>query len=445
MSTHVHWHEGLFLQPHHLQVMQRGLLEHTRAERRLAWPFPYGVIECSPMRDQLENGLIAFEKLRVVMRSGIEINYPENAELPVFPIHEELARSAGAFNIFLGVPEWRASGANAFLPGQATDSRAKILYGLKEIQPPDENTGENAKPLLVRNVNARLMFEKEPDMEALPLLRIQRAADRAKDQPRLDPSFVPPCLVLSASPTLQRLATELAAKVESSRNDLAKQLARGGFSAEAKMAKTLKLRTLAHFAGSLPAMVASSAVAPFEVYLVLRELLGELAAIKLSVDDFNSAPYDHTNPLPGFEDLDHKIRRLIPDDEGKFIQVPFNKNASGNPQATLTDEHLIRPRDYFLGIRTRRSRTELATYLMQRSRFQVLPGSLEGFAIDGVALREEDVPGELPGDGGPYFRLLMKEYDNWDTFKADKAVVLHWKNSEFDLTDATFALYMTVP
>jgi type VI secretion system protein ImpJ len=444
MSMHVHWHEGLFLQPHHLQVMQRGLLERIRAERRLAWPFPYGVIECSVMRDQLENGLIVFEKLRIIMRSGIEINYPEDAEIPVLPIHEELARSTGAFSILLGVPEWKASRANASLPGQATNARAKILYGLKEISSPDENTGENPQPLLVRNINARLMFEKEPDMDALPLLRIQRAADRAKDQPRLDPSFVPPCLVLSASPTLQRLATELAAKVEGSRNDLAKQLARGGYSPEARMARTLKLRTLARFAGSLPALVAAPTVTPFEVYLVLRELLGELAAIKPSVDDFNSAAYDHTNPLPGFEDLDRKIRLLIPDDEGKFIQVPFNKNAHGNPQAALTDEHLTRTRDYFLGIRTRRSRTELATYLMQRSRFQVLPGSLEGYAIDGVALREEDVPGELPGDGGTYFRLLMREYEGWDTLKADKAVVLIWKNSEFDLADASFALYMTL-
>ena len=33
MSSYLHWHEGLFLQPHHLQRFQRDLQESVVAER----------------------------------------------------------------------------------------------------------------------------------------------------------------------------------------------------------------------------------------------------------------------------------------------------------------------------------------------------------------------------------------------------------------------------
>ena len=41
----VHWHEGLFLQPHHLQMMQRQVIDQFGAERGLAMPYPWGLIE----------------------------------------------------------------------------------------------------------------------------------------------------------------------------------------------------------------------------------------------------------------------------------------------------------------------------------------------------------------------------------------------------------------
>jgi len=41
----VHWHEGLFLQPHHLQAYSRDVMEGGWRERKLAWAYTYGVIE----------------------------------------------------------------------------------------------------------------------------------------------------------------------------------------------------------------------------------------------------------------------------------------------------------------------------------------------------------------------------------------------------------------
>src|SRR5437762_13504973 len=100
----VHWHEGLFLQPHHLQAMQRQLLEQSIGERKLAFPFPYGLIDAKISADALENMLVRFDRLRVVMPSGLEANVPDNAELPALESKEAFASGSGWFGVRLAVP-----------------------------------------------------------------------------------------------------------------------------------------------------------------------------------------------------------------------------------------------------------------------------------------------------------------------------------------------------
>ena len=76
MSGPVHWHEGLFLQPHHLQTMQHYFLERFGSERRLGYIFPYGVIDMKLSADALENMLVRFDRLvrRHALRPGSEFS-----------------------------------------------------------------------------------------------------------------------------------------------------------------------------------------------------------------------------------------------------------------------------------------------------------------------------------------------------------------------------------
>ena len=156
MGAQIHWHEGLFLQQHHLQRNQKAQVDNLSGERRLAWAYPYGVIEARLNTDELENMRLRFDRLRAIMPSGIEVNYPADAELPSIDIKQAFASSGGALNVSLGVPLWFDSRANAVAPGQEVDSRIKVLYRLNEEECADENTGENRKPILMRRINEHL-------------------------------------------------------------------------------------------------------------------------------------------------------------------------------------------------------------------------------------------------------------------------------------------------
>src|SRR5579863_10545122 len=161
MAEQIHWHEGLFLQPHHLQRMQRGLHQKLAEERRLLCPYPYGLVDSQLSPDELANMRLRFVSLRAIMPSGIEVAFPEAAELPSIDIKPAFSSSGGGFTVYLGLPVWQDRRANSLEAGPDADPRAKLIYRVGEVEVTDENTGLNPKPVLIRKVNARLLLEGE--------------------------------------------------------------------------------------------------------------------------------------------------------------------------------------------------------------------------------------------------------------------------------------------
>ena len=447
----VHWHEGLFLLPHHLQHLQRSLTNSGSAERRLNWAYPYGLAEARLSSDDLENMRIRFDHLHAIMPSGEEILFPRDAELPALDIKQAF-ESRGRFVVYLGLPLWLNSRANCMPPGQTMDDRAKILYRVVEKEVADENTGENAKAMLLRRLNARLLLEDDDrsDLEVIPLLRVTRAAGEEVGLPQQDPEFVGPCLVLNGSATLKELVRDLSSQVLASRQELVVQVTRGGFSIDAlrgiQFEQIMRLRTLNQYGARLEALIETSNVAPFEIYVLLRELMGELAALHPDRDLFETAPYNHDNPYPVFSELAAKIRQLLRGSVApSFLKVPFTE-VNGLLSAVLSDEHLIRPTDYFLGIRTKEDPRALARLVEDGDRFKLMPQSIASRAIRGVVLKEERFPPlELPAQSGLYFFRLLRGQSsrNWQQIQAEKVAVVRWTGNES--ADYDITLYMTLP
>ncbi len=448
---HVHWHEGLFLQPHHLQVMQRQMQQDIRASRSLLQPFSFGVIEGRLSPDELADSRIRFERLRAIMPSGQEVSFPEDANLPALDIKAAMVRASGPVEILLAVPLWARNRANAFRQGESADPRNKLLFIPDEVrQLNDENSGDNPQDIPMRKINARVVLKGDDvtEMETLPLLRVVRAAGDDAGKCRQDPDFVPPSVLLRSSPVLHDLARDLVAQLNASREQTRVKSSTGGLGIEIKWELTLRLAILNRFCGSLPAVVEEGFCTPFHLYLELRELLGELLALHPADNLFDCKPYDHEDPLPAFKELDQKIRAEIRVSRAtEPLRVEFSGQA-GCLRATLQPQHFDKPTGYFLGIKTRVDRTKLSLYVRDTNKFKVMPRSLEHAAIFGVELKEEAYPPlELPGQSDlHYFRLFPSSNQRrWDQIKTDQAISLVWNSNEFDFADSTFTLFMTLP
>jgi type VI secretion system protein ImpJ len=452
VTGEVHWHEGLFLRPHHLQLLQRQIGASFARHNRFAFAYPYGLIECRMSPDALENMLIRFDRLRVFMPSGVEVDVPGNADLPPLNIKPAFESQNEPFLVSLGVPLWRPEGANTSELGSRDDWRVKNIYHVAEAQVADENTGDNVQPVALRRINARLLLpgDDQTDLECLPLLKITRAAGEQVGLPRVDPAYLPPCLVLGGSAALLERLRDLANQVEASRNELVLQINQGGFSIEAmrgvQFEQSLRLRTLNRFSARLTPLILAPNVSPFEIYVELRQLLAELAALQPDRDPFETAPYNHDNPALAFGELSDRIRALLRGTvAAKFLQVKFVR-AGRVVTAALSDEHLTMPNEYFLGVRTRMDPAATARLVEDADQFQMSATSMASKRIFGVKLAEERHPPlALPAQAGlHYFRLMRTDSKRmWEQIKTEKSISIRWpdlETSDFDLT-----LYMTVP
>jgi type VI secretion system ImpJ/VasE family protein len=449
IKAEVHWHEGLFLQPHHLQAMQHDFGERLAVERAAARPYPYGLVESSLSADALENLRVQFDRLSVVMPGGLRVSVPDNADLPALSIKEAFEAGHGTFTVYLGVPLWYAERANTL---DGDDVREKRRFRVAETERRDENTGENAQPVPVRRINARLLLDgdDQSDLEVIPILRIAHATGDEVGLPRQDTRFIPPCLVLGGSPTLRDLVRDLANQVEASRKELVIQISRGGFKVEnmkgLQFEQMLRLRTLNRFSALLPHLAQAPGISPFEVYLQLRVLLGELAALYPERDQFDAPDYDHHQPALAFQDLGEKIRGML-----RGAVAPSYLKVAFAPEgdiliAHLGAEHLAGPNAYYLGIRTKEDPQSLAALVEDQDKFKLMAQSLAGRAIWGVKLALDRVPPlELPSEAGLiYFRLMRDESARmWERIDAEKAIAARWPGME--TSDYRLTLYMTVP
>jgi type VI secretion system ImpJ/VasE family protein len=435
--------------------MQRNTLEKVARQRRLFSGYPYGVIEAKVSDDQLENMRVSFDRLRLIMPSGLEVNVPDNAHLPSLDIKQAFASTSGALTISIGVPIWYPSRSNVIDKADEQDWQAKRTYRVDEIEKHDENTGENPVPILIRRINARLLLEADDrsDLEVLPLLRIVHSAGEDVGLPRRDPAYISPCFVISGSAVLRELLQDLTSQVMASRNELVVQINRGGFSIEnmrgVQFEQMLRLRTLNRFSAQLSSLVgAPNVITPFQMYLTLRQLLAELSALRPDRDQFEVVDYDHDNLAASFNELSTRIRGLLKGVvRARFLKIPFSMDQEHNIfVATLTEEALSLPNEYFLAIKTKQDPSELAKLVLDRDKFKMMPQSLASQRVFGVQLAQELYPPvELPAQVGlHYFRVMRGESARlWDRIKQEKAMAVRWPGIE--TTDFEITLYMTVP
>lgn len=448
----VHWHEGLFLQPHHLQMLERNLLEARAADRRLLLSYPYGVIEARLATDALEKMQVKFDRLRVVMPSGLLVDYPENADLPELDISRAFGEGASGFVVRLAVPNYQPNEPNAMEPGQTQDARVRRLFRVAEVARRDENTGANEQPVLIRRINARLVLEGEPTdrMETLPVLSVVRSTSGEKSRPQVDPRWAPPSVVLTGAPVLRTLVRDLSNQVEASRQELVNRL-KAGFSIEnlkgLQFEQMLRLRILNRFAGRLPNLWAAPGVTPLEIYLELRELLAELAALYPDRDPFEAPRYDHDDPAKSFLDLDRAIRPLLAGAVAPKFRMIRLVPEGALMVGTFSDEDLRLATDFFLAITTKADPVALARLVEDGDKFKLMPRSMGKMNVYGVRLQEERHPPptlESPA-GRYYFRLVRADSQRmWERVQAEKAIAVRWPEAErFEFSE--MAIYMTVP
>ena len=420
-SDQVHWHEGLFLQPHHLQAMQRFVLDQATAARSALCPYPYGVVSYQLSTDALKNLRVEFEHLHLIMRSGLEVIYPGNTEMDPLEIGATFGGSTNGLTIEISVPSWQPEGANVVPPDSTNGWGSR--YRVRDVEQFDENTGTNPQPVTMRRINAWLTsaIEQRQGIETLPVLRV--VADAKDGMPMVDPDYIPPCFTIGGSPVLRRIAADIADHLQAKRKEMIPKVTHGGFTlsalSQAQHADVLWLGVLGRYGATLPAIARANAITPFDLYIKLADLLGDLAALNPAHPDVFEIPdYDHDNLGLCFFELRKRIKELIADKRQVQPLVLTFKPDGALLTAEMQEQHFSRPERYYLAIRNGGHPDDVANLVKDKNIFKLMSKTeaLGVAAIWGVRLEPVwSTPADLP-NGPVYFRLMLEDpasKDRW--------------------------------
>jgi type VI secretion system protein ImpJ len=309
----VHWHEGMFLRPHHFNTSQQHWEQVVAQNAKWDLHYNWGLRSIELDLDALANYRLVVRSLRARLRDGTLISIPEEG-VPAALDLKGAFEKGNVVTVLLAVPLLSPGKANTAAPGASAEG---VRYLLDTQSLPDLNTGVNPQPLKVRLPNLKLLLSTQDHSgyETLPIAQVTKSP-RAEATPELDQSYVPPVLSCDAWPPLlggivQSVYDRIGKKIEL----LANQIVSRGitFDSQAQGDPLLfeQLRELNEVYPVLGNLAFAQGVHPLPTYLELCRLVGKLAIFGATRRPPELPRYDHDDLAGCFYRVKQQIDALL--------------------------------------------------------------------------------------------------------------------------------------
>ncbi|MBP3957276.1 type VI secretion system baseplate subunit TssK [Gemmata sp. G18] len=433
----VHWHEGMFLQPHQFQAEHRYLT--ARAHRAGSWPTHHvwglRTVEVDP--DALANNRFVVRSLRAVFRDGTPIEVPTDGLLPTLEL-KGLFEPGQPLMVYLATPALNLGKAN--ISEDVPDPNARYRLDTQELE--DENTGVNPQPIRVRLHNLRLLVgdQDQTGFATLPLVRLVKSA-LANAPPEIDVSYIPPVLACDTWPALHGdILQGLFDRIGRKRERLASALAaRGGAlvgTDPQDAVSAAHLRELNESYAVLSVVAFTPGIPPLTAYTELCRLVGQLAIFDRSGRWPAIPPYDHDDLGGCFYRVKVYLDTLLDIlPEPEYKERPFI-GMGLRMQAAIEPTWLDPAWELYLGVRSEMDPDEMMRLLTVPGQLDMKVGS--GDRVDAIyqlgqaGLRFEPCPrpGLLPDLAGQrYCRVSRLPEREWGAVTRSLTVAVRFNET----------------
>jgi type VI secretion system protein ImpJ len=416
----VHWHEGVFLQPHHFQADHRHLTDRTR--RAAAWVSHHcwGLRSIDIDADALLNSRLVVRSLRCVLRDGTPIAVPGDVTLPALDLKGAF-QPGQPLTVYLAQPVLDLGRSNVTEEGDPT---ARFRLDTQEVE--DENTGVNPQPVRVRVPNIRLLLNTQDHTgyDTIALCRLEKGAT-ANAPPQIDATFIPPVLACDAWPVLAaEILQSTFDRIGRKRQRLADQLASRGVGVGSPdpndVTALAHLRELNEGYATLSVLAFTPGVPPLTAYTELCRMVGQLAVFDRTGRWPAIPPYDHDDLGGCF----HRVKLyldtlldILPEPEYK--ERPFT-GIGTRLQVAVEPTWLDPAWGLFLGVRCETDPDEAVRLLTLPGQLDMKVGSGDRvdaiFQLGQAGLKFEPCPRPtlLPDLAGQrYFRIGRQPEKEW--------------------------------
>jgi type VI secretion system protein ImpJ len=326
----VHWYEGQFLGPHHLQSFQRYAQYLGHVQATWGHPYAWGLASLKLDHELLEERQFVVHSVQARLKDGtlLDLARPKNPDEDQYGLSldlRELLNEDGPVSVYLAVPLRRAFRHETARPYLRTDR-----YHTREVEQCDENSGDNPQPVSYRFPNARLIGTRQeelPGFSALKLAQVVRKDNRFGTA-MLDSGYVPPLLDCSAWEPLWDNLRAVAARLRTKIDLLTEDLRARSVTPEAPTEETT---WMLNFLGALneaqPVFQAHSQLRgmhPVAAYIEWSRLVGRLALYGVDRAVPELPPYEHEGLGSCFSTLGIHLEGLLKRiGEPRYTRRPF--------------------------------------------------------------------------------------------------------------------------
>lgn len=454
----IYWHQGLFLQPHHFQYLDAFHLDTQQAIRENLLALPWGVAFSDLDTGALAAGKVSFKHLRVLLRDGSWLSFPENAQLKDLYLQDDIwpdNREPLQIHLVVASKNQRHAVQSTNTPSRHQSPRYSLNDRPESLTDYYQAGDSVQTPLLT--FNASLVTTEQLNgmtgVESLPVARLVLL----NEQVCPDPDYLPPLLRVNALP-------EMTAWVRNLRDEL---LSRGTQLEDYKLSPTnyrgsefnpqllryrMALQTIGRTIQTLTHLLELGNVAPERVYQEARMLVAEMSCFsvtanirgEISGSNLKLPNYDHLDLGRCFTTARQIINRLINEIAiGSESLARFNQQENGNLVLELPRKFLEVGQQLFLVVKTQLSREKWLESFLRYSKLgtPTLVPVYQSRALPGVEKNLLEVrPEGLPQRPNSTYFSLSTQDEAWLPIEREGVIELAWPDMPDDLTLELVAL-----
>lgn len=308
----VHWYEGLFLRPHHLQANDRYWAELTSTSDHWDNAYNYGIYDFEYSREALSNYFLDISVLKARMQDGTLVDLEHGRKPDRLPLKEAFANES-ILRVFLGVPKLKLGRENCGSAGDLGDPR----YTASRLTLADESRGSHEQEIEFRELNARLLLSTQDlsGFELLPLAQIKRASE-GQSTPEIDADYIPPLLATSIWPGLSdQIVRSLYDLIGQKIEVLSQQMVNRGMGRDSQdpgdLDRISMLEMLNEAYATLTVLSFAHSIHPFAIYMEFCRVLGKLSIFTPERRVAEIPGYDHDDLARIFKEIKIRIERIL--------------------------------------------------------------------------------------------------------------------------------------
>jgi type VI secretion system protein ImpJ len=445
------WHQGIYLQPQHFQLLDRACQGLFTPYRQYMTPDFWGVGEMEILEGALGARSFDLQNGRFLFPDGTYVSLPGNALIDGRAFDEAWVKDGKPFTAYLGLKNWTDDGENvtelqSLENIESVHTRFVAAADTEEIKDLHAGgpEGQVKRLFFVLKIFWETEMDKLGDYQLIPLAQLENFGAEI----RLSDDFIPPCVSFAASGSLRKLAEEIRDQVTARAYQLEEHKSKRGVQTaefgSRDMVYFLALRSINRYVPLLFHCTKAEHAHPWHLYGVLRQLIGELTTFservsvlgELEDGKMKIPDYDHRDLWSCFSAAQDMISHLL-DEITAGPEYVMRLVHDGTYYSSELKPAIFEGRNrYYLAVRTETDpkivlqSLEDITKLSSREQMHVLVTQ----ALPGIGLDYLQVPPqELPRRANTIYFTIDHHDDQWASVAKNHSLALYWNNAPDDI------------